>query len=204
MSEEPEGVAALSPEQREVRRMLLEGPTVVVADEAHQIKNSAAKGSKAMRLMRSSRRLALTGYPLQNNLTECAAALGCCLPAGLLPGCWQRGCHAPGSPAAPPPSSARSPHTLRCRPHTHPPQVLHHVRLGPAGDHGRGGQVPRRLRRAHPQGPAAGRDAQRKEGARVPPAARRLRATVAARRRRRGPGLAPAQPCRCAPAAGNE
>jgi superfamily II DNA or RNA helicase len=75
----------MTTEQRELRRMLLEGPSVVVADEAHQIKNSQAKGSRAMRQLKSSRRLALTGYPLQNNLNEWVAAPW--LAAGLPQGC---------------------------------------------------------------------------------------------------------------------
>jgi SNF2 family DNA or RNA helicase len=66
----PEQAKQPTPEQLELRRMLLEGPSVVVADEAHTIKNKEANRSQAMSGIATSRRLALTGYPLQNNLDE--------------------------------------------------------------------------------------------------------------------------------------
>eukprot|EP01012_Entosiphon_sulcatum_P003736 TRINITY_DN11307_c0_g1_i1.p1 TRINITY_DN11307_c0_g1~~TRINITY_DN11307_c0_g1_i1.p1 ORF type:complete len:753 (-),score=121.77 TRINITY_DN11307_c0_g1_i1:188-2446(-) len=42
----------------------------VVLDEAHKIKNPATKGAKALRRIESSRRILLTGTPIQNNLSE--------------------------------------------------------------------------------------------------------------------------------------
>ena len=48
--------------------MLLDGPDVVVADEAHIIKDKDAKISEALNRIRTRRRIALTGSPLQNNL----------------------------------------------------------------------------------------------------------------------------------------
>jgi transcriptional regulator ATRX len=42
----------------------------VVADEAHTIKNPKNRTSQALRLIKTRCRLALTGYPLQNNLME--------------------------------------------------------------------------------------------------------------------------------------
>ena len=46
------------------------GPDLVVADEAHVIKDSQAKVSVALKKIRTKRRIALTGSPLQNNLVS--------------------------------------------------------------------------------------------------------------------------------------
>lgn len=46
------------------------GPDLLVCDEAHSIKNSKAHVTQALMQVRTKRRIALTGSPLQNNLTE--------------------------------------------------------------------------------------------------------------------------------------
>lgn len=50
--------------------MLLEGPEVVVVDEAHQLKEEESMLCAALSGVKTRRRLALTGSPLQNNLME--------------------------------------------------------------------------------------------------------------------------------------
>ncbi|MCO5556934.1 hypothetical protein L7F22_010489 [Adiantum nelumboides] len=46
------------------------GPDVLVCDEAHMIKNRKADITQSLKLVRTQRRIALTGSPLQNNLME--------------------------------------------------------------------------------------------------------------------------------------
>ncbi|GJT97781.1 protein chromatin remodeling 20 isoform X1 [Tanacetum coccineum] len=47
-----------------------DGPDILVCDEAHMIKNTRADTTQALKLVKSQRRIALTGSPLQNNLME--------------------------------------------------------------------------------------------------------------------------------------
>jgi hypothetical protein len=62
---------ALLPEEHEqVKTQLLEGPNVIVADEAHVMKNPFAKITRAAKRFKSTSRIALTGSPLANNIEE--------------------------------------------------------------------------------------------------------------------------------------
>lgn len=56
--------------QLRLARQLCDGASIVVADEAHTIKNPSSRMSMAMCRIKTRARLALTGYPLQNNLDE--------------------------------------------------------------------------------------------------------------------------------------
>jgi len=53
-----------------MRKLILDKPTVVIADEAHAFKNAGAAVSEAVRQIRTQRRIALTGSPMSNNTGE--------------------------------------------------------------------------------------------------------------------------------------
>lgn len=55
---------------QQMKMMLLDGPNIIIADEAHQLKNQNTKISDAARGFRSMSRIAMTGSPLSNNLIE--------------------------------------------------------------------------------------------------------------------------------------
>ncbi|KAG5293385.1 SNF2 family helicase/ATPase [Histoplasma capsulatum G186AR] len=66
-----------------VRKHLLEGPSIIVADEAHKLKNRNAGVAEACREFTSKSRIALTGSPLANNLSEYYAMIDWIAPGYL-------------------------------------------------------------------------------------------------------------------------
>eukprot|EP00873_Tetraselmis_striata_P045005 jgi/Tetstr1/465269/TSEL_009971.t1 len=49
----------------EMRDLLMHTPDIIVADEAHELRTTSSKKHKAIKKVKTKRRLALTGYPLQ-------------------------------------------------------------------------------------------------------------------------------------------
>ena len=65
------GESPLSAESHEeVKQALLEGPSIVIADEAHAFKNASSQASQAVHQLATRSRIALTGSPLSNHLEE--------------------------------------------------------------------------------------------------------------------------------------
>ncbi|KAB5522767.1 hypothetical protein PHYPO_G00163210 [Pangasianodon hypophthalmus] len=63
--------AKYAKQQENLRTALRDpGPDIVVCDEGHVLKNESTAIYKAMRSIRTRRRIVLTGTPLQNNLSE--------------------------------------------------------------------------------------------------------------------------------------
>ena len=57
-------------QHKAVKKALLDRPTLVVADEAHQFKKKSSSVNQAVNQIRTKSRIALTGSPLNNNLAE--------------------------------------------------------------------------------------------------------------------------------------
>ncbi|EED18212.1 SNF2 family helicase/ATPase, putative [Talaromyces stipitatus ATCC 10500] len=53
-----------------LKDQLLKGPRIIVADEAHQMKNKSSQLARAAAMLESRSRIALTGSPLANNLMD--------------------------------------------------------------------------------------------------------------------------------------
>jgi SNF2 family DNA or RNA helicase len=66
-----------------VQEHLLDHPNIIIADEAHKMKNTEAGISMVTSRFRSSRRIALTGSPLANNLDEYFAMIDWIAPGYL-------------------------------------------------------------------------------------------------------------------------
>ena len=65
------GEAPLTQDQHEqICQALLQGPNIIIADEAHKMKNATAAITLAASQFRSKSRIALTGSPLANNVEE--------------------------------------------------------------------------------------------------------------------------------------
>lgn len=52
------------------RYLLQPGPDLIVVDEGHRISNAQSGISTCLKQVKTTKRIALTGYPLQNNLVE--------------------------------------------------------------------------------------------------------------------------------------
>ncbi|KAJ2825647.1 hypothetical protein IWW50_002755, partial [Coemansia erecta] len=63
--------------------MLSDGPSLVVADEGHTIKNPKTKLAVLANALQTKARICLTGYPLQNNLEEYWTMVDFCFPGYL-------------------------------------------------------------------------------------------------------------------------
>lgn len=70
-------------EHQEILKLLLEGPNIIVADEAHKMKNRSSRISAACNQFKSKSRIALTGSPLANNLNDYYAMIDWIAPGYL-------------------------------------------------------------------------------------------------------------------------
>ncbi|KAL8734817.1 MAG: hypothetical protein Q9166_001169 [cf. Caloplaca sp. 2 TL-2023] len=78
------GTAPLDDSQhRLVKEILLERPSIVVADEAHFFKNRGTQINQVMGQFKTGSRIALTGSPLSNNLSEYYALIEWIAPGYL-------------------------------------------------------------------------------------------------------------------------
>lgn len=76
--------AALNTEQHnDIKAALLDGPNLVVADEAHEIKNEKSNINIAVKQIKCKSRIALTGSPLSNNIQEYYALIDWISPGYL-------------------------------------------------------------------------------------------------------------------------
>jgi hypothetical protein len=77
-------MAPLTDAQHEVvMKHLLDGPNIIIADEAHKMKNPTAAITLAAKQFKSNSRIALTGSPLANNVEEYFAMIDWVAPSRL-------------------------------------------------------------------------------------------------------------------------
>ncbi|TEA19333.1 Protein CHROMATIN REMODELING 20 [Colletotrichum sidae] len=68
--EAPDEVLNEAPEADTMLKILTQGPNIVIADEAHKMKNPTSKIGLATTMFKTHSRIALTGSPLANNVEE--------------------------------------------------------------------------------------------------------------------------------------
>ncbi|KAF2095040.1 hypothetical protein NA57DRAFT_24875, partial [Rhizodiscina lignyota] len=70
-------------ERKELAKILLESPTLIIADEAHSLKSISSLLGRVAARFKSTSRIALTGSPLANNLLEYFAMIEWVAPGFL-------------------------------------------------------------------------------------------------------------------------
>jgi uncharacterized Zn finger protein/superfamily II DNA or RNA helicase len=68
---------------RDIKKLTERGFSMLIADEAHLMKNAATGGSKALKSLRAERRLALSGTPVENRLEDMRSLFDFVLPGYL-------------------------------------------------------------------------------------------------------------------------
>ncbi|KAL1392346.1 hypothetical protein HDK64DRAFT_322859 [Phyllosticta capitalensis] len=71
------------PLTKDFRKYLLEGPNLIIADEAHRFKSAHSKTRKVFEQFASLHRIAMTGSPLSNDLEEYWSMIDWCSPGYL-------------------------------------------------------------------------------------------------------------------------
>ena len=71
--------------QNEFKDYLLSGPTIIIADEAHMLRNNSSDINKMVQRFRSKSRIAITGSPLNNDLDEIYEMINWVAPGYLGP-----------------------------------------------------------------------------------------------------------------------
>lgn len=79
----PSGTVLTSEERDEARKILTKRATLVVADEAHMLKNQKSATAKAVSAIVTPRRVGLTGSPMSNNTQEVYALISWVAPGYL-------------------------------------------------------------------------------------------------------------------------
>ena len=67
-------------QNNEVGEIVTSGPNIIIADEAHRLRNEASGTSRSVKSFRSRSRIALTGTPLNNDMQEIYAMINWIAP----------------------------------------------------------------------------------------------------------------------------